>query len=111
MPISKYNSVQAGPKIQLGGAKKGLFNVAYHVGMAAMVKSVPRIPTNSQPTIEMISLGRSFIYRKYELSLYTKQWMTDCIYELNVSFNLICSSYCMILKFKRLKRASNLTID
>jgi hypothetical protein len=49
-----------GPKIQLGGAKKGLLSTAYHVGMAEMVKGVPSNPTSSQPITDMMSLGSFF---------------------------------------------------
>lgn len=61
VPIKKYKSVQAGPKIQLGGAKNGLLRVEYQVGMAEIVKGTLIIPTSSQPTTETISLCKSFI--------------------------------------------------
>ena len=63
--MRKYKSVQTGPKSQLGGEKKGLLRVAYQVGMAEIVKGVPRNPTNSQPTMEIISLGKFFICLQY----------------------------------------------
>ena len=61
IPMRKYNIVQAGPKTQLGGAKTGLLSVMYQEGIAESVNGVPKIPTNSQPITEMISLGKSFI--------------------------------------------------
>ena len=64
--MRKYNSVQTGPKIQLGGAKKGLFSVAYQVGIEDMVNGVPKKPTNSQPMTETTSLSKFFIYLQYE---------------------------------------------
>jgi hypothetical protein len=60
--IRKYKRVQTGPKIQLGGAKKGLFSVAYQVGIADIVNTLPKTPMSSQPTIEIISLNLLFIY-------------------------------------------------
>ena len=60
-PIKKYKSVHTGPKIQFGGAKKGLFKLSYQVGIADIVKGVPAKPTSSQPTTEIISLDKSFI--------------------------------------------------
>lgn len=60
----KYRSVQTGPKSQLGGENGGLVSVAYQVGIAAVVKGVPSMPTSSQATTEIISLGRSFILMK-----------------------------------------------
>lgn len=60
-PIRKYKIVQTGPKSQLGGEKKGLLRVAYHVGMALMVNGVPARPTNSQRIMEAMSLGRCFM--------------------------------------------------
>ncbi len=59
--MKKYKSVQTGPKIQLGGAKNGLFSDAYQVGIAEMANGVPKNPTNSQPITETINLDRSFI--------------------------------------------------
>jgi len=59
----KYKSVQAGPKIQFGGAKNGLLRFAYQFGIAAMVNGVPRMPTNSHPTTYSISFANSFIVR------------------------------------------------
>ncbi len=53
--------VQTGPKIQLGGAKKGLLSVAYQVGMAATVNGVPASPTNSQPSMEISNFCQCFI--------------------------------------------------
>ena len=60
-PIIKYNRVHTGPKSQFGGAKKGLFRVTYQVGMAEIVKGVPRSPTNSHPTTETKSFGKFFM--------------------------------------------------
>jgi len=64
--MRKYKSVHMGPKIQFGGEKKGLFNVAYHVGIAEIVKGVPSIPTNSQPITEIVSFEKSFIKDQYK---------------------------------------------
>jgi hypothetical protein len=40
--------VHTGPKSQLGGLKKGLFNEAYQVGIAGVVKIEPIIPAEKQ---------------------------------------------------------------
>ena len=50
--------VQTGPKIKLGGEKKGLVKVAYQVGIAEKVKTDPIIPAPSQSKMENISLGQ-----------------------------------------------------
>lgn len=60
IPIKKYNSVQTGPKSQLGGAKNGLFKVVYHVGIAEILNGVPKTPTSSQPITEIRSLRTFF---------------------------------------------------
>lgn len=60
-PIIKYNRVQTGPKIQLGGEKGGLMRYAYHPPMAAMVNGVDTIPTSSHSAMETISTGKFFI--------------------------------------------------
>jgi hypothetical protein len=36
--------IQTGLNIQLGGVKKGLLKVAYHVGIAGVVKREPKKP-------------------------------------------------------------------
>jgi hypothetical protein len=36
--------IHTGLNIQLGGVKKGFFNVAYQVGMAGIVKREPKKP-------------------------------------------------------------------
>ena len=42
--MSINRPIHTGLNIQLGGVKKGLFNVAYQVGMAGVVKREPRKP-------------------------------------------------------------------
>jgi hypothetical protein len=42
--MRKNRLIQTGLNIQLGGLKKGLFNVLYHVGMAGVVKREPKKP-------------------------------------------------------------------
>lgn len=54
--MKKYKRVQTGPKSQLGGAKKGLFKAAYQVGIAEIVKGVPKKPTSSHTITEILSL-------------------------------------------------------
>lgn len=39
----------------------GLFMVEYQVVIEETVKILPKIPTNSQPTTEMINFGKVFI--------------------------------------------------
>ena len=56
IPIKRYNSVQTGPKTQLGGLKNGLFKVTYHVETEDTVKTDPIIPANWQIIIEAINL-------------------------------------------------------
>jgi hypothetical protein len=51
MPIRVYRLIQTGLKSQLGGEKTGLFNVAYQVGIAGMVKKEPNNPADWQRTI------------------------------------------------------------
>ena len=46
IPINKNKMVQTGPKIQFGGLKKGLFKVAYHVGIAEIVNKLPTSPAS-----------------------------------------------------------------
>lgn len=55
-PISIYSKVHTGPKIQLGGLKKGLFKAAYHVEIAETVKKEPINPADSHNNIEIINL-------------------------------------------------------
>jgi hypothetical protein len=45
-PISVNRVTQTGAKTQLGGVKKGLFNDAYHVGIAGVVKIDPTRPAS-----------------------------------------------------------------
>ena len=57
IPIRMYRVVHAGANSQLGGLKKGLFRVAYHVPMAVAVAN-PAIP----PTASVINKAyNSFI--------------------------------------------------
>lgn len=65
-PIRKYMLVQTGAKIQLGGEKKGLYKVVYHVGIAAMVKGVLANPTPSQMRMAVMNLRGLFIWYKYK---------------------------------------------
>jgi len=44
--MSMNRLIQTGLNIQLGGVKKGFFNVAYQVGMAGVVKREPKKPAN-----------------------------------------------------------------
>jgi hypothetical protein len=48
-------------KIQLGGAKNGLFRSAYQVGIADIVKGVPSNPTSSQPMTAILNLNTFFM--------------------------------------------------
>ncbi len=56
----EYNNVQTGPNSQLGGEKEGLFRVAYHVGIAEIVKGILINPTSSQTKIAVISFKKFF---------------------------------------------------
>lgn len=51
--------VQTGAKIQFGGEKKGLFKVAYQVGIADVVNNDPTPPAPKQRAMDKISLGKS----------------------------------------------------
>ena len=44
IPMSMNRLIQTGLNIQLGGVKKGFLNVAYHVGIARVVKREPKKP-------------------------------------------------------------------
>jgi len=57
IPIRIYKVVQVGPKIQFGGLKKGLFKVAYQVGIAETVKTEPKPPMARGRTIETTNLS------------------------------------------------------
>lgn len=61
IPINAYNVVHTGPKTQLGGEKKGLFKVAYQVGIASAVKIDPRIPAASHRRIAQDNLRKLVI--------------------------------------------------
>lgn len=56
-----YKVIQTGPNSQLGGVKKGLFNVAYQVGIDEAVKIEPMAPASCESTIEDISKG-TFVF-------------------------------------------------
>ena len=62
IPMSINRLIQTGLNIQLGGVKKGLFNVLYQVGMAGVVKREPRKPTSWQRTILITSLRIFLIF-------------------------------------------------
>jgi hypothetical protein len=64
IPINRYNIVHTGPNTQLGGLKLGFISVAYHEDTDEAVNKEPRIPTNSQITIEAISLRKSIFIRE-----------------------------------------------
>lgn len=53
--------VQTGAKSQLGGESKGLFKVAYQVGIAEKVKIEPKSPAPSQIRIDKASFTQSFL--------------------------------------------------
>ena len=48
--IKKYNTVQTGPKTQLGGLKLGFTKSAYHVGIAGVVMRLPNAAILKQRT-------------------------------------------------------------
>ena len=56
MPISKYKSVQTGPKTQSGGLKDGLLRAAYQLGIEGVVKRAPIIPAIWQMMMAETSL-------------------------------------------------------
>ena len=56
IPIKTNKIVHTGPKIQLGGLKKGLFKPLYHDPICEIVKTEPIIPANSQ----IITLTKNF---------------------------------------------------
>ncbi len=89
-PIKKYKSVQAGPKIQLGGAKNGLLRVEYQVGIAEIVKGTLIIPTSSQPTTEIISLCKSFINLKYKTNIHLMILINTSHFETNMLIKASC---------------------
>lgn len=62
IPISAYNIVQTGPKIKLGGEKKGLWRVLYQKGIEEKVNIDPNTPALSQRSIENISSGQFLIF-------------------------------------------------
>ena len=87
-PIKKYNVVQTGPKIKLGGLKKGLLRLAYHVGIWESVKTEPKIPIASQININNVNLQSLFTTlssqpRKYmSIHLY---WRVRGTFTLSIS--------------------------
>jgi len=56
VPTKMNNMVHTGPNTQLGGVNEGLFNAAYHVGMACMVGIAPMMPASKHTPIDTISL-------------------------------------------------------
>jgi len=54
--MSKYNIVQTGPKIQLGGLKLGLIKVVNHVETELAVKTEPRNAANNGTAKETTNL-------------------------------------------------------
>jgi hypothetical protein len=54
IPIKIYKIVQTGPNNQLGGLKKGLFNVEYQLAMLEVVKKEPIKPADKHKSIENI---------------------------------------------------------
>ena len=61
MPIRRYRVIQAGPKTQLGGVKKGFFRASYQVGIAGVVKNAPMIPASWQTIMLTKSFKSSFL--------------------------------------------------
>lgn len=64
-----YNNVHTGPKIQFGGFKPGLFNVAYQPSISPTVKNPLTLPTITQRKTQRISLV-IFIITGYLLVYY-----------------------------------------
>ena len=56
IPIKIYKVVQTGAKRKLGGEKLGFCKVAYHPGIAGVVKIDPTNPAARQTKIETINL-------------------------------------------------------
>jgi len=56
IPIMTKRVVHTGKNTQLGGAKDGLMSVAYHVGIAGVVKNEPRKPAKRQMVMLTIIL-------------------------------------------------------
>lgn len=62
MPMSMYSVIHTGENNQFGGVKEGLLSVAYHVGIASVVKMDPTKPASWQ--IAMLSINRQISGRR-----------------------------------------------
>ncbi|MFZ3166023.1 MAG: hypothetical protein WA130_00295 [Candidatus Methanoperedens sp.] len=63
--------VHTGKNNQFGGAKEGLASVAYHVGIAGIVKNEPRKPAKRHIVMLTISLidSGTFLFIMYYLPI------------------------------------------
>ena len=59
IPMRTYSVVQTGPNARLGGVLGGFFRVAYHVGIALKVETLPIPPAAKQATMLIASLMTS----------------------------------------------------
>ena len=55
MPIRIKSVVHTGPKTHAGGAKDGFWSVAYHVGIASIVKTEPIAPARRGIAMQRIN--------------------------------------------------------
>lgn len=62
----------------MGGLKKGLLRVAYHVGMDEMVKKEPITPASWQMMIEAMSLGREWI--GFFINIFAVKFFRDLLF-------------------------------
>lgn len=64
--MSKYSTVQTGPKTSFGGRSGGFSNDAYHVGMFGIVASEPIAPAVNEVAIQATAIKNDRILWSFE---------------------------------------------